>query len=170
MYHVSFTLGGGRRGQEKNNSRAQSLLGCLFPAWTKCYPFRFHGISLIYLLSGFHTYLLASSLLSLLLARARLFPTRLGRTFSDYLVLPILGSLAPPTSRRFYFPEDCLCEKDLCRRILRFKRISKTAWSPGAKRGNARFFFYSIKKIYGFSYVYLFSDGLFELNSTRFTR
>lgn len=90
LYYVLSTRGGGGavEGQEENNSRAQSLIGCLFSALMERYPFRIHGRyqSYIFIVGVPRTYLLVSSfIVAFARARARLFPTRLGRTFSGYL-------------------------------------------------------------------------------------
>lgn len=78
---------GAEERQEKNNSRAQSLFGCLFSAWVERYPFRFHGRyqSYIFIVGVPHLSLSVVIIVAFARARARLFPTRLGRTFSDYL-------------------------------------------------------------------------------------
>lgn len=137
--------------------RARSRYSAVSFLHGQCYSLLFHGRYQSYIfIVGVPHLSLASSLLSLLLAHARLFPMRVGRTFSNYL--PCLDSLAPPTSRRFDFRRTVFA-RGICVGGYYVLDMSEPAWSL-APRERSRTFLLSVSKkerrvLY---YVHVFSD------------
>lgn len=102
--------------------RARSRYSAVSFLHGQCYPLLFHGRYQSYIfIVGVSHLSLASSLLSLLLARARLFPA------SGSYVLQLSHSFSRLTRTTYVaqilFPKDCLCERDLRRRVLRLRHI-----------------------------------------------
>lgn len=103
-----------------NNSRSRYSAVSLLHG--QCYPLLFQERYQSYIfIVGVPHLSLASSLLSLLFARARLFPMRLDRTFSNYLSFSRLTRTTYVA--QILFPKDCPCERDLYRRISRLRHV-----------------------------------------------